>query len=983
MKKAASIILLFAIFTFVEAKELFHFNFKDANNKSEIKSNNFTLKSPKVPLLVQQNALRLAATAEIEISGALPDFRKGFTISAWTLRKRDIDICPILSSGMYRDGQAFVLNVGGEFFTRNKQYQISGIKTGNKIAKSGIWEHTVAVFNQGEYLFYRDGKLFAKAKGQMLKGDGPLYVGAEKEIRKNMNYVNADMLLNDLHFFDNPLTSNDIVKLYNKERKSYPTGSLIPKGKTIRHALELCFHYAPKGYDPDLKNPIYKKVVRPQDKPLKTSSIRSFGPDTAPALFIDDKEHFPYMAYFLKNINHDRFEPEQCGKVAGDFAGAGVDLIRILVPAGGHPYSKWNWFGINKYDFTTCDLLIGNVLKNNPNAMLQILFHPNASVPWFRKHHPEEMEKSMLPNGKTYVPLSGGLLNSDVWKKATEHFLGSLIDHLESGPYKDRIYGYALGGGASAEWYWPGTFSAGIPGYSKATEKLFQKWLKKRYSNDKALQKAWNDSKVTLETAKVPLPKERQFSETLTLRNPPKAQKVLDLRLFFNDRVFELQRDFFKVAKTHSKNKKIVGTYSGYAFGNKPKHHLTGMNAAGRLLRLKECDYTQLAIYYGDHRQMGESGICVNPYNGSAMLHGKMLFNEADLRTPYTLNTEPYENANRHNTMEETASSIIRNFGNAITQNSGIYEMLITGHTTYHHKTIMDAVAKVNKIGKNTVGKVRKTVAEVAVIHDEHSGDYFAWPNSKNLLFFNSLMGNFHYQSPKIGLPMDFYLMDDIANPKMKDYKLYIFLTAVSVPLDMQKAIHKKLAKNNATAVWFFAPGLINNNRFDTNNMERLTGIKFNVNMNTQKLQVKAVSGNSILAKCSDIREMHYGPVPVPVSPKQKVHATAAGKPAVVEVDTKYGKAFYSLLPPTRTMIRNLAKISNVHIYNDSKDVFNINSTHITIHAVTAGIKEIKLPGKYNIFDPENGKRLFSNTSILKIKMNQHESKIFGIEKCK
>ena len=146
MKKAASIILLFAIFTFLEAKELFHFNFKDANNKSEIKSNNFTLKSPKVPLLVQQNALRLAATAEIEISGALPDFRKGFTISAWTLRKRDIDICPILSSGMYRDGQAFVLNVGGEFFTRNKQYQISGIKTGNKIAKSGVWEHTVAVF---------------------------------------------------------------------------------------------------------------------------------------------------------------------------------------------------------------------------------------------------------------------------------------------------------------------------------------------------------------------------------------------------------------------------------------------------------------------------------------------------------------------------------------------------------------------------------------------------------------------------------------------------------------------------------------------------------------------------------------------------------------------------------------------------------------------------------------------------------------------
>ena len=979
--KVTSILITLILFLGIQAKELFHFNFKDANGKKEIKSNGFVLKSHRVPLLVQNKALRLAATAVIEIKGNLPDFRKGFAISSWVLRKREIDICPILSSGMYRSNQAFVFCAGGDFFTRNSAYQVSGIKKGNAIRKSGIWEHTVAVYSNGKYTFYKDGKLFAQANGKMLAGSGPLYVGAEKEINKVMNFANADMLLNDLRFFDAPLSLDDVANLYTLERKNYPTGSLIPKGKTSRHALELCFHYTPKGYDPDLKTPIYPLPKKSKPEPLKDAFIKSKGSDTAPLLYINGKEHFPYMAYFLKNINHDRYEPEQGGRAAADFAGAGVDLVRVSMGGDGHPYCGWTWFGEGKYNFKVADELIGNIIKNNPHAKLQIMFHPGISAPWFRTKYPKELESLMLPNGTIYTPLAGSLLNSDVWKRCKGRFLKDLIEHLENGPYADRIYGYNIGGGASAEWYWPGTFSSGTPGYSTATQKIFSQWLTKRYGNDKALQKAWNDSKVTLDTAQVPLPKEREYSETLTLRDPPKAAKVLDLRRFFNDRVFEMQEYFLKIAKKYTKNKKLVGTYSGYAFGNQPKHHKTGMNAAGRLLRLAECDFTQLAIGYGDIRKVGASGLCVNPFNGSAMLHGKLLWNEADLRTPYTLNTDAYENANRHNTMQDTANVIIRNFGNALTRNSGIYEMLLTGHETYHHKTIMDAVSQMNKIATKNVGKTRRSVAEIAVIHDEHSADYFAWPNSKNTRFFNALMHQFYYESPRTGIPMDFYLMDDIADLRMKDYKLYIFLTAIEVPLKMRQAIHKKIAKNNATAVWFFAPGFIENGRFSIQGMEKLTGIKFDVSLKTEKLKVMPTKNSKLLSRNLGLPEMYYGPVPTPISKGQIVHGTAKGKPAVVEVNTSLGKAFYSLLPPNVEMIRNLAKISNLHIYSHSRDIFNINSTHIMFHATTAGKKTILLPTKHNIYDAVTGKKLFSNVTSFTVNMKQFESRIWAIEK--
>ena len=979
--KKMFVLSLLVLAAVLQGKELFHFNFKDAGNKKEVISNGFKLISRRVPLLTQGNALRLAATAEIEISGPLPDFRKGFAVSAWVLRKRDIDICPILSSGKYREGQPFVFNAGGEFFSRNGDYQTSGIQKGNRIRRSGVWEHAVAVYGSGKFRFYKDGKLFAEASGKMFQGKGPLYVGAEKELNAVMNYANADMLLNDLRFFSAPIDAAQVAKLYTSERKNYPEGSLIPKGNTVRHALELCFHYAPEGYDPDLKKPVYPPKKRPAPQAVRSSAVRSPGADCAPQLFINGKEHYPYMLYLTKYINHDRYEYLQGGRTAADFAGAGVDLIRVSTGGSGHPYCGWTWFGEGKYNFKVADDRIREVLKNNPNAMLQIMINPGVDAPWFRKKYPDEMERLMLPDGKLYAPISGGLLNSDIWKRAKERLVADYIDHFEKGPFASRIYGYSVGGGASSEWYWPGTFSAGVPGYSKPTRELFKKWLKKRYVTDAALQKAWGDPKVTLDTVTVPLPAERQASETLTLRDPVKAMKVLDFRRCLNDRVIELQKSLLQVVKKHAGPNKIAGTYSGYAFGNQPKHHLSGLNTAGRLLRLPECDYTQLAIVYGDYRRGGASGLCVNPYNGSAMLHGKLLWHEADLRTPYTLNTAPHETGNRHTTMKETAEVIKRNFGNALTRNSGIYEMLLTGHTTYHHKTIMDAVSQVRRAGAATVGKVRKSVAEIAVIHDEHSADFFAWPNSKNRRFFTLLMHDFHYNTPKAGAPVDFYLMDDLTDPRMKDYKLYIFLTAVAVTPEMRIAINKKLARNNASAAWFFTPGLIENGRFAPEAMEKLTGIKFNVRMGSENLKVSPVKASPLFSKGGTILEMNYGPVPVPVSKGQIVHATAAGRPAVVEVNKNGRKSFYSLLPPTAEMVRSLAEMCKIHIYTDSADIFNINSTHIMLHAVTGGVKTVKLPGKYDISDAVTGKKLFSGVSSFKVAVPRHESRIFSIEK--
>ena len=197
----------------------------------------------------------------------------------------------------------------------------------------------------------------------------------------------------------------------------------------------------------------------------------------------------------------------------------------------------------------------------------------------------------------------------------------------------------------------------------------------------------------------------------------------------------------------------------------------------------------------------------------------------------------------------------------------------------------------------------------------------------------------------------------------------------------MRQAIRKKLARNKATAVWFFAPGFIDNGKFSSDSMEKLTGIKFDVRMKAEKLKVVPVKGSPLFAGTKNILEMNYGPVPVPVSPGQKVHGTANRRPAVVEITRDGQRVFYSLLPPTHEMVRALAKMCNIHTYLDSPDIFNINSTHIMLHASTAGVKNIRLPGKYSIYDAATGKKVFSKVTSFSFPMKRYESRIFAIKK--
>ncbi len=58
-----------------------------------------------------------------------------------------------------------------------------------------------------------------------------------------------------------------------------------------------------------------------------------------------------------------------------------------------------------------------------------------------------------------------------------------------------------------------------------------------------------------------------------------------------------------------------------------------------------------------------------------------------------------------------------------------------------------------------------------------------------------------------------------------------------------------------------------------------------------------------------------------------------------------WGTSVYCLTPPTADFLRDVCTAAGVHVYSDQGDVIRANESFVMIHAVTSGMKTIRLQG--------------------------------------
>ena len=79
---------------------------------------------------------------------------------------------------------------------------------------------------------------------------------------------------------------------------------------------------------------------------------------------------------------------------------------------------------------------------------------------------------------------------------------------------------------------------------------------------------------------------------------------------------------------------------------------------------------------------------------------------------------------------------------------------------------------------------------------------------------------------PRMGAPVDTYLLQDLLEGRLPPYKLYIFLNAFRLDDARRDALARELRRDGRVALWIYAPGYINEAP-DLDHMTDLTGFSF------------------------------------------------------------------------------------------------------------------------------------------------------------
>jgi len=988
---------------------VFHFDFKDAKGKNEITDTTGKHKciSKNHLFETQEGALRISPDdAKIFIQpDKLPPCLDELTLRIWISRKSDKDVEPILFKGIHQEPIQFLLTLNTqypEFCYKNQSAQgfngifLIGSAYGNTLrynnpqwlikdskpaVKANEWTNLAVTFNKGNINIYINGVLTLQHKSEnsesMKINDFPIYIGSEciAGAGEKENFRTADMLLNDLWMYQTALSEEEIKTAYASEKEKY-SNKRITLSQTDAYMSPSSQDM--KAFDPQFKNKL--KITQEYERNIPkisfnekiTATVKS--QDKMVKLFINQKEMYPLQILAPIHLPSDD-SINLCYNFVRDFAAADVNM------AGPWFSHLTFWTGENQYDWEKFDSGMKKVLEANPNAlvMVDLFLQPPK---WFVEKYPEEFEKYYHNNEsnelKTWT--ASAPLASPIWRKMSLDFLRATITHIEKSPYANHIYGYLIGGGDTAEWYWAGTFVyGGMTGYSARTNASFREWLRTKYNNNtEALQKAWRNNNVSFETAQTPSPKSRESTEFFNFRIKEKAQDVFDFREFMNDTTLANIVESCKTAKESSDFKKIVSTYYGYtmvfAGGKGGTLYRGGLQNLSKVFECPYIDFVATPLDY-INRRGGETGLNINPFYASALLHNKMIWNEDDLRTHF----DPKKEWGRTSNLQETLTVIKRCFGYSLTQGCGFWFVPFV-HAWFHQEDIMQTIADIKKLADKTLKEDRSSVSQVAFIMDEKSPDFTAL--IKNNPFMDGLCWDTYQEAARMGAPFDMYLLPDIKNRAMPDYKLYIFMNSFYIDKETRSAIAAKIRKNNAVAVWCYAPGYITENGFSAEAMKELTGIGLAEHKEQKTLTLSITDKTSPVAKyVKTFKSYTFGPVFSVTDKDIKVIGTADNKSALVIKEFSNWKSVYSLLPLNKELLTGLCEFAGVHIYSKSYDMLTANKSFIMLHTSSDGEKTITLPDSYNVKEILTGQEIGKGLNKFTEKLPAQSTRIYQITK--
>jgi len=653
---------------------------------------------------------------------------------------------------------------------------------------------------------------------------------------------------------------------------------------------------------------------------------------------------------------------------------------REIGEAGIHLYADWvgpshngdlGHVAADRYDYAEFDRYFAEVLDADPQAH----FLPHIGVTgglWWQQAHPEEM--CQFADGRK-GPTS---FASEVWRRDIGEDLRRLIAYLRRAPYADRILGYMFYNGYTAEWQMWGTWQESRDDYSPPALRAFRKFLVQRYGTDAQLREAWRDPQVTLAIAEMPGWDRRRPGGPRVLRDPHTERQAIDFYEFISDMDADALLYIARIVREATEGQSLVGTYYAYLTAHGINQQDSGHLAARRVFDSPDIDFLMSPPNYW-YRKPGEACTFMSATD-SFRLRGKLWLDESDHRTHLS---DPNAGYGRAANMAETLGVFWREFAETLTKRAAVswYDM---GGGWFADPQILAAMGQARQIAQESLANRQPFAAEIGVFVDPHSF-YWMRPTMANAaLDLNQVV-----TMPQSGAPWDFCLLDDIADPRLPDYKLYVFLNAFYVAPARRAAIQAKLARSGATALFLYAPGYLGPDGESLAGMQALTGIHIARDEREGRPQIVLEPGDPLAQGLA--AQPTWGDPRLTVAPvfyADDPEARIAGRLVdsqhpglVVNRAADWTSIYSSAMPLAPGLMRSIARSAGVHVWLETDDALYTDGQYAGVHAAADGLKTLHLPGQFQVTDVLSGKRLATDTREVNIPMKRAETVLLRLEK--